>query len=391
MITELKHIPITKPYITEDEALAAADAIRSGWLVQGPKVAAFEQAVADYVGARYAVATSNCTTALHLALLCRDIGPGDEVIVPSFSFVATANAVLHAGATPVFIDIDARTYNMDPNLIEAAITRRTRAVIPVGQIGLAADLDPILSIAAHHGLYVIEDAAPALGATYRGRRVGSISPVTCFSFHPRKSITTGEGGMVVTDDEALATRARVLRSHGASVSDLTRHTATTVTLEEYDVLGYNYRMTDIQAAVGIEQLKKLDWILERRGALAARYARLLSAIPGITPPFSPPEAPHTYQSYAVRLDPEVWPSRNAVMEEMLERGIATRRGVMAIHLEPYYQRRFGRISLPVTEDASRQTLLLPLFAAMTEGEQDRVVEALLEASPGDQARVEAAG
>jgi perosamine synthetase len=265
---------------------------------------------------------------------------------------------------------------MDPNPLEAAITPRTRAVIPVGQIGLAADLDPILSIAAHHGLYVIEDAAPALGATYRGRRVGSISPVTCFSFHPRKSITAGEGGMIVTDDEALATRARVLRSHGASVSDLTRHTATTVTLEEYDVLGYNYRMTDIQAAVGIEQLKKLDWILERRGALAARYARLLSAIPGITPPFSPPDTSHTYQSYAVRLDPAVWPSRNAVMEEMLQRGIATRRGVMAIHLEPYYRRRFGRISLPVTEDATCQTLLLPLFATMTDDEHDTVVQAL---------------
>jgi dTDP-4-amino-4,6-dideoxygalactose transaminase len=378
MITLRQQIPITKPHITEDEAQAAATAIRSGWIVQGPNVAAFEQAMASYVGARHAIATTNCTTALHLALVCSGAGPGDEVIVPSFTFIATANAVLHAAATPVFVDIDPRTYNMDPSLVEAAITPRTRAIIPVDQIGLAADLDPILAIAARHNLHVIEDAAPAIGATYRGRRVGSISPVTCFSFHPRKSITTGEGGMITTDDDALAARARVLRSHGASISDLARHRAATVMLEEYGELGYNYRMTDIQAAVGIEQLKKVDWILERRRSLGERYTRLLAGIPGITPPYSPAEAPHTYQSYAVRLDPEFWPSRDEVMGRMLARGIVTRRGVMAIHLEPYYQRRFGRIDLPVTEEATRQTMLLPLYATMTEDEQDIVIAALRE-------------
>lgn len=376
MITERTQIPITKPYMTEDEAQAAAAAVRSGWIVQGPNVAAFERAVADYVGARHAVATSNCTTALHLALLCRGIGPGDEVIVPSFTFIATANAVLHAGATPVFVDIEPRTYNMDPALIEAAITPRTRAIIPVDQIGLAADLNAILAIAARHKLHVIEDAAPAIGATYCGRRVGSISPVTCFSFHPRKSITAGEGGMITTDDDALATSARVLRSHGASISDLTRHQASTVMLEEYDELGYNYRMTDIQAAVGIEQLKKIDWILERRRTLGERYAKLLADLPGLTPPYAPAEAPHTYQSYSVRLDPDMWPARDEVMQRMLEQGIATRRGVMAIHLEPYYLRRFGRVHLPITEEATHQTMLLPLYATMTEQEQDTVVEAL---------------
>jgi perosamine synthetase len=378
MITVRQQIPITKPYITEDEAQAAATAIRSGWIVQGPQVAAFEQAMASYVGARHAIATTNCTTALHLALLCSGVGPGDEVIVPSFTFIATANAVLHAGATPVFVDIDPRTYNMDPALLEAAITPRTRAIIPVDQIGLAADLHPILAIAARHNLHVIEDAAPAIGATYRDRRVGSISPLTCFSFHPRKSITTGEGGMVTTDDDDLAARARVLRSHGASVSDLARHHATTVVLEEYVELGYNYRMTDIQAAVGIEQLKKVDWILERRRSLGERYTRLLAGIPGITPPYSPAEAPHTYQSYAVRLDPALWPSRDEVMGRMLARGIATRRGVMAIHLEPYHRRRFGRIDLPVTEEATRQTMLLPLYATMTEDEHEIVIAALRE-------------
>jgi perosamine synthetase len=378
MITERRQVPITKPYLTEDEAQAAAAAIRSGWLVQGPKVAEFEQAVAAYVGARHAVATSNCTTALHLSLLSRRVGPGDEVIVPSFTFIATANSVLYVGATPVFVDIDPHTYNIDPSLIEAAITSRTRAIIPVDQIGLAADLDPILDIATRFNLHVIEDAAPAIGATYRGRRVGSISPITCFSFHPRKSITCGEGGMITTDDDEIAARARVLRSHGASISDLARHSASRVTIEEYDELGYNYRMTDVQAAIGIEQVKKLDWILERRQVLAERYTRLLGAMPGVSTPFSPHDAPHTYQSYGVRLDPAIWPEREYVMQSMLEQGIATRRGIMAIHLEPYYQRRFGCISLPVTEDATRHTLLLPLFATMTEEDQDAVINALSE-------------
>ena len=370
------HIPITRPYITEDEAQAAADAVRSGWLVQGPRVAAFEDAVAAYVGARYAVATSNCTTALHLSLYASGIGPGDEVIVPSFTYIATANAVLHAGATPVFVDIDPRTYNLDQEAVAAAITPQTRAIIPVDQIGLAADLDPLLQLAARLGLQLIEDAAPALGASYRGRRIGSISPITCFSFHPRKSITTGEGGMITTDDPDLAAQLRVLRAHGASVSDLTRHTAGSVILEEYDTLGFNYRMTDIQAAVGLEQLKKLDWILAKRRQLGDRYTRLLGLLPGITPPYEPLDSQHTYQSYAVFLDPTIWPARDVVMEHLLARGIATRRGVMAIHQEPYYLRRFGRMHLPVTEEATRQTMLLPLYATMTEAEQDEVLAAL---------------
>ncbi len=376
MIAGALQVPITKPYVGEEEALAAAEAVRSGWLVQGLRVAEFEQAVATYVGARYAVATSNCTTALHLALLCRDIGPGDEVIVPSFTFIATANAVLHAGATPVFVDIDARTYNMDPQAISAAITRRTRAIIAVDQIGLAADLDAIKDIASSHALHLIEDAAPAIGATYRGQRVGSISPVTCFSFHPRKSITTGEGGMITTDDEKLAAQARVLRAHGASISDLARHHASKVTIEEYDVLGYNYRMTDIQAAIGIEQLKKLDWILARRRALADRYAKALAGIRGITPPYAAADAPHTYQSYIVRLDPNLWPPRDEVMAQLLKRGVASRRGVMAIHAEPFYRRRGAWVSLPVTDAAVEQTMLLPLYATMTEEEQDAVLNAL---------------
>jgi perosamine synthetase len=372
----LPMIPITKPYLGEEEAQAAANAIRTGWIAQGPMVERFERALAERLGVAHAVATSNCTTALHIALLSAGIGPGDEVIVPSFSFIASANAVLHAGGTPVFVDIDPRTYNIDASLIEATITPRTKAIIPVDQIGLAAELDEVLSIAARRGLRVVEDAAPALGATYRGRPVGAISELTCFSFHPRKSITTGEGGLITTDDAAIAARARVLRSHGASISDLVRHQASTVTIEAYEELGYNYRMTDIQAAVGIEQLKKLDGVLARRQALAERYNTLLGELDGVTVPFAPDYAPHTYQSYCVRLDPERVAGRDEVMARMLALNMATRRGVMAIHEEPYYVNRFGPISLPVTEAATRHTLLLPLYATMTEAEQDRVVDGL---------------
>lgn len=369
-------IPITKPCLGEEEAEAAAAAIRTGWIAQGPLVAAFEQALATRLGVEHVIVTSNCTTSLHLALLCGGIGAGDEVIVPSFTFIATANAVLYAGARPIFVDVDPRTFTIDPREIEAAITPRTRAIMPVDQIGLAADLDPILEIARRHDLRVIEDAAPSLGATYRGRPVGAISPMTCFSFHPRKSITTGEGGAIATNDGEVAARARVMRSHGASISDLARHRADTITIEDYEELGYNYRMTDVQAAIGIEQLKKLDDILARRRRLAERYNTLLAELDGIATPYTPDYGWHTYQSYCVRLDPARIAPREEVMARMLALGVATRRGVMAIHEEPYYAGRFGRVSLPVTEAATRHTLLLPLFATMTEDEQDRVVEAL---------------
>ncbi|HLZ24033.1 MAG TPA: DegT/DnrJ/EryC1/StrS family aminotransferase [Ktedonobacterales bacterium] len=369
-------IPITKPFLGEEEAQAAAHAVRSGWIAQGPMVAELERRIAARLGVEHAIVTSNCTTSLHVALVCRGIGPGDEVICPSFTFIATANSVLYVGATPVFVDIDPRTYNIDPAKIEAAITPRTRAIMPVDQIGLAADLDAVHEIANRHGLHVIEDAAPALGATYKGRPVGAISSLTCFSFHPRKSITTGEGGAIATNDDAVADRARVLRSHGASISDLARHNAGTVTIEAYEELGFNYRMTDIQAAIGIEQMKKLDDILARRRRLAERYNAILPDIPGVSIPYVPDDTEHTYQSYCIRLDPARVAPRNDVMERMLALGVATRRGIMAIHEEPYYASRFGRVALPVTEAATRETLLLPLFASMTEEEQDRVIEAL---------------
>ncbi len=370
-------IPITKPYMDEAEAQAAAAAIRTGWIAQGPLVARFEAAFAARVGAAHAVAVNSCTAALHLALVCAGVGPGDEVVVPSLTFIATANAVRHAGAVPVFCDVDPETYNVTAETIRAALTARTRAVVVVDQIGLPADLDPILALAGGRGLRVVEDAAPAVGATYRHRPVGGLGPTTCFSFHPRKSISCGEGGMITTPSADIAARARVLRSHGASVSDLARHRADTVVIEEYAELGYNYRMTDIQAAIGLEQLKKLDCILGERRRLAARYGVLLAGLPGVTPPFVPDWVTHTYQSYAVRLDPARTPPRDTVMARMLARGVATRRGVMAIHEEPLY--RDGKVSLPVTEAVTRETLLLPIFTTLTDAEQDTVVDALREA------------
>lgn len=370
-------IPITRPSVGQEEADAAADAVLSGWLSQGPRVQEFERRVADYVGAGHAVATSNCTTALHLALLAAGVGPGDEVICPSFSFIATANAVVHAGATPVFVDIDPATYNIDTTLIEAAITPRTRAIIPVDQIGLAADIPAVIEIARAHNLRVVEDAAPALGATIGEARAGSLSDFTCFSFHPRKSITTGEGGVITTNDEAAAARLRSIRSHGASTSDLARHQSGTVEIESYDELGFNYRMTDVQAAVGCVQMRRLDGILADRRRLALRYDGLFASEERLTTPSVPPGHLHTYQSYCVRLEATL--DRSRIMRELAALGIATRRGVMAIHLEPFYRSRLPGLSLPQTERAAAETLLLPLFAGMTEDEQDQVATALLRA------------
>ena len=370
-------IPITRPSVGQEEADAAADAVLSGWLSQGPRVQEFERRVADYVGAGHAVATSNCTTALHLALLAAGVGPGDEVICPSFSFIATANAVVHAGATPVFVDIDPATYNIDTTLIEAAITPRTRAIIPVDQIGLAADIPAVIEIARAHNLRVVEDAAPALGATIGEARAGSLSDFTCFSFHPRKSITTGEGGVITTNDEPAAARLRSIRSHGASTSDLARHQSGTVAIESYDELGFNYRMTDVQAAVGCVQMRRLDGILADRRRLALRYDGLFASEERLTTPSVPPGHLHTYQSYCVRLEATL--DRSRIMRELAALGIATRRGVMAIHLEPFYRSRLPGLSLPQTERAAAETLLLPLFAGMTEDEQDQVATALLRA------------
>lgn len=371
-------IPITKPTLGEEEARAPIDSIRSGWVAQGPKVAEFEKALATYVGAKHGIATTSCTTGLHLALHVAGIGPGDEVIVPSFTFIASANAILHTGATAVFAEIDPRTFNVDPADVERRITKKTKAIMPVDQIGLACDIDAINDVARRHRIDVVEDAAPAIGATYKGRRVGRNAHQTVFSFHPRKVITTGEGGMITTDDPALADRARKLRAHGMSVSDLARHQADTVIIEEYPELGFNYRMSDIQASIGLVQLRRLDELLEARIERARRYNAELPAIRGLQIPWVPPYAEHTYQSYCVRLTRECPLDREELMTRLLRRGIATRRGVMASHLEKTYTERIGRVSLPVTEEATRTTMLIPLYATMTEEEQSYVIDSLRE-------------
>ncbi|HEV2250429.1 MAG TPA: DegT/DnrJ/EryC1/StrS family aminotransferase [Candidatus Limnocylindria bacterium] len=372
------NVPITKPSLGEEEARAPYDSIKSGWVTQGPKVAEFEKAVAAYVGAKHGIATTSCTTGLHLALATAGVGPGDEVIVPSFTFIASANAILYTGATVVFADIDARTYNIDPNDIERRITSRTKAIMPVDQIGMTADMDAINGIAKQHGIDVIEDAAPTIGSAYKGRRTGSNAHQTVFSFHPRKVITTGEGGMITTDDDALADRARKLRAHGMSVSDLDRHNADRVIIEEYNELGFNYRMTDIQASIGLVQLRRLPELLATRIAKARRYNDELPAIKGLEIPYVPPYATHTYQSYCLRLTKDCRLDRETLMTNLLRRGIATRRGVMASHLEKTYTDRIAPVSLPVTEEATQHTMLIPLFATMTEEEQTYVIDALRE-------------
>jgi dTDP-4-amino-4,6-dideoxygalactose transaminase len=362
-------IPVIRPVLGEEEAAAAAEAVRSGWVAQGPRVAEFERAFAARIGAGHGVAVSSCTTALHLALLLTGVGAGDEVVVPSLSFIATANAVRYCGATPVFADVDAATGNITAKTCEAVTSPRTRAVIAVDQAGVPCDLDEITSL----GLPVIEDAACAAGSTYRGRPAGASAEIAAWSFHPRKLVTTGEGGMITTRREDWALRARRLREHGMSVSAAERHATGTVVIEEYVETGFNYRMTDIQAAVGLVQLRRLEEIVARRRALAGRYQRLL---PGFQTARDPAYGESNYQSFWIVL-PEEYPlSRDALLRRLAEHGISARRGIMAAHLEPAYAGTAA--DLPVTERLTRRSLILPLFHEMTDAEQDRVVSIIAE-------------
>jgi dTDP-4-amino-4,6-dideoxygalactose transaminase len=378
--TQRPIIPIAKPLLGEEEAAAAREAILSGWVTQGPQVAAFEKEFAAYVGAPYACAVSSCTTALHLALHALGVGPGDEVITVSHTFIATANAIRYCGAKPVFVDIDPKTFNMNPALVEAAITPRTRAIMPVHQVGLPCDMAALVAIADRRGLPVIEDAACAIGSQLRvgrsweriGRPHGSVA---CFSFHPRKVITTGDGGMLTTSDPELDRKFRLLRQHGMSISDTARHTSKTVLFEEYPIVGFNYRMTDIQAAVGRVQLRRLPDLLGRRVDLAAAYTRALRDIPGLEPPHVPEGVRSNFQSYAVRVKPEFPLRRDALMQALLERGISTRRGIMNIHQEASYA-SLGRQRLPHSEAARDNVILLPLHYELTAEDQAYIIDQL---------------
>ena len=375
----MQKIPLTKPELGEAEMSFVSETLRSGWITQGPRVAEFESAFARTVGARCALAVSSCTTALHLALKISGVGPGDEVVLASHSFIASANAIRYCGARPVFVDIDAATLNMAPAKIPEAITPRTRAILVIHQVGRPADLEAISAIAKSHGLPLIEDAACALGSEYRGRPVGhnGYSPLVCFSFHPRKIISTGDGGMITTDHDEWNVRLRRLRQHGMSVNDLQRHQAATVVTEEYLELGYNYRLTDLQAALGLAQLRRLAGILQRRRALAARYDLELAHHPKLELFREPEDSRWNQQTYLVRLRDATAATRDRVMQKLLDSGIATRRGIMSIHREPCYVNEYGVQHFPESERASDQCLCLPLYPQMTAAEQDYVLEHLL--------------
>ncbi|MBV8330636.1 MAG: DegT/DnrJ/EryC1/StrS family aminotransferase [Verrucomicrobia bacterium] len=370
-------IPIAKPFLDEQEAAAARRVILSGWTTQGPEVAAFEREFAELVGAPHACAVSSCTTALHLALLAAGVGPGDEVITVSHSFIATANTVRYCGATPVFVDIDPEQFNIDPDLIEKAVTPLTRAILCVHQIGMPCDLARIVPIAEKHSIPLIEDAACAIGSEIlwdgRWERIGKPhGDVACFSFHPRKVLSTGDGGMITTKHKDWDTRFRLLRQHAMAVSDTVRHASNSVIFESYPEIGFNYRMTDIQAAVGREQLKRLPELLSRRREIAAIYRLLLADVPELGLPIEPAWARSNWQSYCVRLPKGV--SQKQVMQTLLDRGIATRRGIMCSHREQAYQHQSWRSagSLCESERAQEECILLPIYHQLAKEEQELV-------------------
>lgn len=363
-------IPVMRPMLGEEEAAAVAEAVRSGWVAQGPRVAAFEEAFAAQVGAQHGVAVSSCTTGLHLALHVLGVGPGDEVIVPSLSFIATANAVRYCGANPVFADVDPTTGNLTADTVEAVITPRTRAVMVVHQGGVPADVPVIRAVCGD--IPVLEDAACAAGSTLYGRAVGDGALLAAWSFHPRKLLTTGEGGMITTDDAGWAARLRRLREHGMSVSAAERHTSGPV-LEQYLETAFNYRMTDMQAALGLVQLRKLATIVAQRRELAARYHELLQPL-GVSAVTDPSYGTTNYQSFWVEL-PEGAPPLLEVLSALADAGVSARRGIMAAHLEPAY-RDHPHGPLPVTEHLATRSVILPLHHELTDADQRTVVAAL---------------
>ena len=397
MFDKGRFIPIARPWMGEQEAQAARRAILSGWVTQGPEVAAFEAEFAAFVGAKHACAVSSGTTALHLALLAVGVQPGDEVITVSHSFIATANSIRYCGAVPVFVDIEPGTFNINLALLERVISARSRAILCVHQIGMPCNLSEILKIGRKHNLPVVEDAACAIGSEIfwddNWEKIGKPhGDIACFSFHPRKVISTGDGGMITTSKSEWDSQFRLWRHQGMSVADTARHEAKEVIYESYPVVGYNYRMTDIQAAIGREQLKRLPKIIERRRALAGRYRKLLVDAPALRLPEEPPWARSNWQSYCVRLADRC--DQRQVMQEMLNAGIATRRAVMCAHRETAYEREpwscgagpgiCGCLSgtcarLSESEKAQDHAIVLPLFHQMTDADQDEVANSLITA------------
>lgn len=370
-------IPVMRPWLGNEEAEAAAEAVASGWIAQGPRVREFEEAFAAAVGAPHAVAVSSCTAALHLAMIAYGIGPGDEVVVPSLSFIATANAVRYVGARPVFADVDLATQNLTPETVQPHLTGQTRAVILVDQAGVPADLDAMRALCDPLQVAVIEDAACAAGSVYRARPTGAGAALATFSFHPRKLLTTGEGGMLTTSDTSIAARLRRLREHGMDVSAADRHRSQQPVIEHYTEVGFNFRMTDIQAAIGLVQLRKLPQMVARRRALAHRYQELLAGVPGLLMADDPPYGETNYQSFWALLPEESAVSRDEILRVLANAGISARRGIMAAHLEPAYAD--AKPYLPVTERLTSRSLILPLFHEMTESQQEQVVSVVMSA------------
>ncbi|MEO5332603.1 MAG: DegT/DnrJ/EryC1/StrS family aminotransferase [Magnetococcus sp. YQC-5] len=376
-------IPIIQPCLNRAEVEAITRVLLSGWITQGPEVAAFEQEFASHVGAPHACAVSSCTAALHLALLAAGVGPGDEVITVSHSFIATTNSIRYCNAIPVFVDIQPDTYNMDPARLAAALSPRTKAILCVHQLGMPCDLAAIGQFARQHGIPLIEDAACAIGSEIHldgtWQKIGvPHGDYACFSFHPRKILTTGDGGMITCAHAEQVERLRRLRQHGMSVPDTIRHHANEILFETYDELGFNYRMTDIQAAIGRVQLHKLPEIIIRRRELANQYHRLLADIPGLSLPYEPEWARSNYQSYCVRLPAHC--DQKKVMQTLLDAGIASRRGVMCAHLETAcHEYQSGSTSLSASEQARDHSIILPLYHDMTQAEQEQVVQVLHQA------------
>ncbi|MBB3976622.1 dTDP-4-amino-4,6-dideoxygalactose transaminase [Rhizobium azooxidifex] len=378
-------IPIAKPMLDEREVEAVRRVVLSGWVTQGPEVATFENEFATFVGADHACAVSNCTTALHLALKVVGVGPGDEVVTVSHSFIATANAVRYCGAVPVFVDIEENGFNIDPDRIEAAITPKTKAILCVHQFGMPCDLEKIVAIGQKHSIPVVEDAACASGSEilWQGNweKIGKPhGDVACFSFHPRKLLTTGDGGMLTTANADYDAKFRLWRQHGMSVTDAVRHGSKQVIFESYPELGYNYRMTDMQAAIGRVQLARLPDLIEARRRMAELYRKGLAEIPGVEAPGEPPWARTNWQSYCVRLAEGL--DQLQVMQTLLDRGVSTRRGIMNSHREPAYadpstHRVSGSLENSVA--AQERCIVLPLFAQMTEADVATVLDELRQA------------
>jgi perosamine synthetase len=380
----MSRIPVMIPWFGEAEADAVAETVRSGWVAQGPRVAAFEATFGRRVSAKDAVAVSNCTTGLHLSLVLAGVGRGDEVIVPSLSFIATANVVRYQGATPVFADVELATQNLTPETIEAVLTPATRAVIAVHQGGAPLDLDPLRAYCSERNLILIEDAACAVGSTYRGRPIGEGARYAAFSFHPRKLLTTGEGGMLVTDDVEVAARGRRLREHGMDLSAAARHGSNRVLTESYTEVGFNYRMTDIQAALGLVQLDRLDLMISRRRELAARYQAALADLPGLVTATDPEYGTSNFQSFWVLLPDDFPIGRDELLQVLLDHDISARRGIMAAHREPAYAGN-RHIPLPVSERLTTRSVILPLYHQLSTDDQDRVIDVLRRSAIGSTA------